>query len=116
MATAGPSTDKSPKVADFDELVDEVLAKKGPAKYTDGLSEENWEDVSWSLSPSPHPSPPSHHHQELEKIPLFMTTPPSEIDAASAPAVAALQDLIYKEDTPHSEVNCMSICSCHSSN
>ena len=35
-----------PKVADFDDLVDEILAKKGPAKYTDGLSEENWENVS----------------------------------------------------------------------
>lgn len=38
---------KDPKVADFDELVDEVLAKKGPAKYTDGLSEDNWESVSY---------------------------------------------------------------------
>ena len=35
-----------PRVADFDELVDEVLAKKGPSKYTDGLSEDNWEEVS----------------------------------------------------------------------
>ena len=40
-----------PKVADFDELVDEILAKKGPAEYKDGLSEENWEEVkSPSLS------------------------------------------------------------------
>lgn len=35
----------APKVADFDELVDEILAKKGPAKYTGGLSEDNWEEV-----------------------------------------------------------------------
>ena len=33
-------------VADFDQLVDEVLAKKGPATYKDGLSEDNWEEVS----------------------------------------------------------------------
>jgi tetratricopeptide (TPR) repeat protein len=72
-----------PRVADFDELVDEVLARKGPAKYKDGLSEDNWEE-------------------ELEQIPLFMTKAPEDVDPESAPAVAALQDLIYQEDTPHS--------------
>ena len=41
--------------------------------------------------------------QELEQIPLFMTKPPDEINAESAPALAALQDLIYRESTPHSE-------------
>jgi tetratricopeptide (TPR) repeat protein len=40
--------------------------------------------------------------QELEKIPLFMTRAPTEIDPQSAPALAALQDLIYQEDTPKS--------------
>ena len=47
--TLSPSTaegKEAPRVADFDELVDEVLAKKGPSKYTDGLSEDNWEEVS----------------------------------------------------------------------
>ncbi|CAI8022616.1 Tetratricopeptide repeat protein 4 [Geodia barretti] len=88
MATGAlsPSTaegKEAPRVADFDELVDEVLAKKGPSKYTDGLSEDNWEE-------------------ELEKIPLFMTRAPTEIDPQSAPALAALQDLIYQEDTPKS--------------
>ncbi len=34
-----------PKVLDFDELIDDILAKKGPSKYTDGLSEDNWEQV-----------------------------------------------------------------------
>ena len=48
---AGPATSdttttsSSAKVANFDELVDEVLAKKGPVKYTDGLSEDHWEEV-----------------------------------------------------------------------
>lgn len=51
MATASGSEKvghdgTAPKVADFDELVDEVLARKGPAKYTGGLSEDNWEEVS----------------------------------------------------------------------
>lgn len=52
MATAAPSSSTAaeekdvPRVADFDELVDEVLAEKGPSKYTDGLSEDNWEEVS----------------------------------------------------------------------
>ena len=50
MATGAlsPSTaegKEAPRVADFDELVDEVLAKKGPSEYTDGLSEDNWEEV-----------------------------------------------------------------------
>ena len=57
MATSctGPATSDaattsgSPKVADFDELVDEVLVKKGPAKYTGGLSEDHWEEVRASL-------------------------------------------------------------------
>lgn len=34
------------KVADADELIDAILAEKGPVKYTDGLSEDNWEQVS----------------------------------------------------------------------
>ena len=38
----------APKVPDFDELVDEVLARKGRAKYTDGLSEDHWEEVQSS--------------------------------------------------------------------
>ena len=31
---------------DMDAMIDEILAKKGPQKYRDGLSEENWEEVS----------------------------------------------------------------------
>lgn len=30
---------------DMDAMIDEILAKKGPQKYEDGLSEENWEQV-----------------------------------------------------------------------
>lgn len=32
-----------------------------------------------------------------------MTRPPDEINAESAPALAALQDLIYRDETPRSE-------------
>ena len=41
-----------PKVLDVDKLIDEILATKGPAKYTDGLSEDNWEQVSTPACPS----------------------------------------------------------------
>ena len=30
---------------DMDAMIDEILAKKGPQKYQDGLSETNWEQV-----------------------------------------------------------------------
>ncbi len=29
----------------MDELIDEILATNGPATYTDGLTEDNWEQV-----------------------------------------------------------------------
>ena len=41
MAAATP-----PRVADADELIEEILAKKGPHRYSQGLSEANWEEVS----------------------------------------------------------------------
>lgn len=31
---------------DMDTVIDEVLAKKGPQKYSEGLSEDNWEEVT----------------------------------------------------------------------
>ena len=37
---------EAPKLLDADTLIDEILAKKGPHVYQDGLSEENWEEVS----------------------------------------------------------------------
>ena len=35
-----------PSIPDADELIDAILAEKGPAVYKDGLSEDNWEEVS----------------------------------------------------------------------
>lgn len=35
-----------PRLLDADTLIDEILAKKGPQKYKEGLSEDNWEEVS----------------------------------------------------------------------
>lgn len=32
-------------VLDPDLLIDEILARKGPQTYKDGLSEDNWEEV-----------------------------------------------------------------------
>ena len=40
------SEKKPPAVLDSDDLIDEILRTKGPAKYKDGLSEENWEEAS----------------------------------------------------------------------
>ncbi len=36
-------------ILDPDVLIDEILAKKGPQTYKDGLSEENWEEVGGAL-------------------------------------------------------------------
>ena len=41
---------------DMDAMIDEILARKGPQKYRDGLSEDNWEQVG--SSPPPPPPPP----------------------------------------------------------
>ena len=48
MAAERTSVDtatESGGMASVDELIDEVLVRKGPAKYVDGLSEDNWEKV-----------------------------------------------------------------------
>ena len=37
---------KEPRVLDADELVEEIVARKGPHNYTQGLSEDNWEEVN----------------------------------------------------------------------
>ena len=37
---------KHPTVLDTDALIDELLAKKGPQSYSEGLSENNWEEVT----------------------------------------------------------------------
>ena len=34
---------------DMDALLDEVVARKGPYKYKDGFSEENWEEVATAV-------------------------------------------------------------------
>ena len=42
---------------DMDAMIDEILARKGPQKYQDGLSEDNWEQVGRPLLPLPPSSP-----------------------------------------------------------
>ena len=37
--------EREPKLLDADSLMDEIIAKKGPRPYQDGLSESNWEEV-----------------------------------------------------------------------
>lgn len=34
-----------PRLLDADSVMDEIIAKKGPQPYKDGLSEDNWEQV-----------------------------------------------------------------------
>ena len=40
--------------------------------------------------------------QELEQIPLFMTRSPEAVDPEKSPALAALQDIKYEDQTPRS--------------
>ena len=48
MATSSPaSSGDALKLPDVDELIEEILAEKGPTKYTGGLSEEKWEEVCY---------------------------------------------------------------------
>lgn len=35
-----------PTVLDADKLIDEILAAKGPHRYKNGLTEDNWEEAS----------------------------------------------------------------------
>lgn len=77
---------KPPAVLDTDTLIDEILAKKGPQKYKDGFSEDNWEE-------------------EIEQIPLFMSKSPDVIDPERSPALAALQLLKYEDATPLNRAN-----------
>ncbi len=50
-----------PKLLDVDELIDEILATKGPATYTDGLTEGNWEQVITDSSVREGPSLAPRH-------------------------------------------------------
>lgn len=45
MASKQEELARNPTLLDADELIDEILAKKGPQKYAQGLSESNWEEV-----------------------------------------------------------------------
>ena len=45
MAEGGERDTAWKKAVDMDDMIDEILAKKGPQKYQDGLSEDNWEEA-----------------------------------------------------------------------
>ncbi|XP_065904201.1 tetratricopeptide repeat protein 4-like isoform X2 [Dysidea avara] len=66
---------------DIDAMIDEVIARKGPHRYTDGLHEDKWEE-------------------EIEQIPLFMNKPLEEVDLNENPAAAAFQQIKFEEETP----------------
>ena len=42
---AGDVPQAEPVSLDMEAMIDEILAKKGPQKYQDGLSEDKWEEV-----------------------------------------------------------------------
>ena len=62
------------QLVDAEALIDDIIAKKGSYRYTEGLSEANWEQVQRShwprlehvttahLPPPPPPPPPTHTH------------------------------------------------------
>ena len=47
------SESQTHSIPDADELIDEILATKGPQRYVDGLSEDNWEKVRWACLMKP---------------------------------------------------------------
>ena len=59
MAESGDKAGSQAVSVDMDAMIDEILARKGPQKYQDGLSEEKWEQVCSSPSLTP---PPPHTH------------------------------------------------------
>ncbi|KAJ0065514.1 hypothetical protein NL108_012774 [Boleophthalmus pectinirostris] len=62
-----------------DEVMDAFVDKFKTEKYKHAFSEDNWEE-------------------EMERIPLFMTKAPDEIDPKKYPGLAALQAMIHDED------------------
>ncbi|XP_033127410.1 tetratricopeptide repeat protein 4-like [Anneissia japonica] len=78
MATANQT--KAAKLAqDLDAKIDDFVDSLPKKLYTDGLTEENWEE-------------------EIEKIPAFMTK--GFEDGVTSTAIEALQALKYDEGTP----------------
>ena len=53
MAESGDKAGSQAVSVDMDAMIDEILARKGPQKYRDGLSEDNWEQVQLPSSPLP---------------------------------------------------------------
>ena len=45
MAEKDAEASGEPVSLDMEAMIDEIIAKKGPQKYQDGLSEDNWEEV-----------------------------------------------------------------------
>eukprot|EP01137_Pigoraptor_chileana_P019545 Opistho-2@80713 len=43
--------------------------------------------------------------EDMEKVPLFMTKSPDSINSEDAPALAALQSIIYEDSTPENRAN-----------
>ncbi|XP_030227967.1 tetratricopeptide repeat protein 4 isoform X1 [Gadus morhua] len=82
VATPGElpqSLSKMTSADDSDGDWDEFMDKFTEERYKNGFSEDNWEE-------------------EMEKIPLFMTKAPEEIDPKTHPQLACLQALIHDED------------------
>ncbi|XP_070563918.1 tetratricopeptide repeat protein 4-like [Ptychodera flava] len=68
----------------LDQQLDDYIDKLPRTKYKDGLSEENW-------------------REEIEQIPAFMTTAPTEDEIANNPTLAALQAIKHEETAPPEE-------------
>ena len=45
MAEGDEKADSQAISVDMEAMIEEILARKGPQKYQDGLSEDNWEQV-----------------------------------------------------------------------
>lgn len=69
---------------DSDDGMDEFMDKFKTERYKNAFTENNWEE-------------------EFNKIPMFMTSAPEEIDPEKYPELACLQSIIHDEDRPPEE-------------
>lgn len=65
--------------SDSDDLMDALMAQFKTRRYERGFNEENWEE-------------------EFDKVPMFMTSAPEDIDPLKYPELATIQAMIHDED------------------
>ncbi|XP_072023818.1 tetratricopeptide repeat protein 4-like [Amphiura filiformis] len=85
MAERQIEKDVSDLAKELDEKIDKHIDSLPRKPYKGGLDPDNW-------------------REEIEKIPIFMTKPPTEEDIAASPDLQALQALKFAEDDTPEEL------------